>query len=154
MTILFYRKSDLPYGAFSNFSLHPIEMDGQTWPTVEHYYQAQKFAGMADAERHMAEIRQASTAFDARRLGIDPARPLRPDWDEARLGVMWRAIQAKFDAYAELEELLLSTGEEEIAENSPYDSFWGVGPNGDGENQFGRMLMRLRSALDQAKHQE
>ena len=154
MTVLFYRKSDLPYGAFSNFSLHPIELDGHVWPTVEHYYQAQKFAGMPDGERHMAEIRQVSTAFDARRLGIDPARPLRPDWDEARLDVMWRAISAKFGAFGELKELLLSTGEEEIAENSPYDSFWGVGPNGDGENQFGRMLMRLRRALDQAKDQE
>lgn len=154
MTILFYRKSDLPYGVFSNFSPHPIEVDGQTWPTVEHYYQAQKFAGMPDSERHMAEIRQASTAYDARKRGIDTTRPLRPDWDVARLDVMWKAVQAKFDAYADLAELLLSTGEEGIAENSPYDSFWGVGPNGDGENQFGRMLMRLRSALDQAKDQE
>lgn len=154
MTILFYRKSDLPYGAFSNFSPHPIELDGHTWPTVEHYYQAQKFVGMPEGERHMAEVRQAATAYDARKQGIDPSRPLRPDWDEARLDVMWRGIQVKFDTYSELEELLLDTGEEEIAENSPYDSFWGVGPNEDGENQFGRMLMRLRGVLDQAKEQE
>jgi len=154
MKILFYRKSEVPYGVFSNFSLHPIELDGQTWPTVEHYYQAQKFAGMPDSERHMAEIRQAPTAYDARKRGIDPARPLRPDWDTARLDVMWRAIQVKFDAYAQLKELLLGTGTAEIAENSPYDSFWGVGPNGDGENQFGKMLMRLRSVLDGSKNWE
>ena len=144
MTILFYRKDETPYGVFSNFSPHPIELDDHLWPTVEHYYQAQKFVGMPAGERHMAEIRRAPTAYDARRLGIDPSRPLRPDWDEVRLGVMWRAIQSKFDSYGVLEELLLSTGDEEIAENSPYDSFWGLGPNGDGENRFGHMLMRLR----------
>jgi predicted NAD-dependent protein-ADP-ribosyltransferase YbiA (DUF1768 family) len=47
--ILFY---DLhhPYGEFSNFSRHTVELSGLSWPTTEHYFQAQKFAGTADAE--------------------------------------------------------------------------------------------------------
>lgn len=41
--ILFYKTWD-PYGAFSNFSPHPIQMtdesgDYLSWPSVEHYYQ-------------------------------------------------------------------------------------------------------------------
>src|SRR5688572_28325351 len=39
-----------PYGQFSNFAGFPVEIDGRTWPTAEHYFQAQKFAGAADEE--------------------------------------------------------------------------------------------------------
>ena len=43
-TIHFYRAWE-PYGCFSNFAAYPIELKGKTWPTSEHYYQAQKHAG-------------------------------------------------------------------------------------------------------------
>ncbi len=41
MTIYFYKVWE-PYGCFSNFSPHPIEIHGVYWATVEHYYQSQK----------------------------------------------------------------------------------------------------------------
>jgi hypothetical protein len=37
--IWFYRVDEKPYGCFSNFSPHPVLMDGKTWPTSEHYFQ-------------------------------------------------------------------------------------------------------------------
>jgi diaminohydroxyphosphoribosylaminopyrimidine deaminase/5-amino-6-(5-phosphoribosylamino)uracil reductase len=45
-SIIFFYKTWDPYGAFSNFSPHPIEMpdengDYATWLSVEHYYQVQ-----------------------------------------------------------------------------------------------------------------
>ena len=42
MAIEFYSTKDA-YGAFSNFSAHPFDLDGKRWPTSEHYFQAQKF---------------------------------------------------------------------------------------------------------------
>ena len=33
------------YGGFSNFSRHSVFLKGKRWPTTEHYFQAQKFAG-------------------------------------------------------------------------------------------------------------
>jgi len=41
MPILFYRVNE-PFGCFSNFSRHPVSIDGRTWPTTEHYFQAMK----------------------------------------------------------------------------------------------------------------
>lgn len=43
-SIIFFYKTWDPYGAFSNFSHHPIQIpddngDYITWPSVEHYYQ-------------------------------------------------------------------------------------------------------------------
>ncbi len=64
MTIYFYSDRENPYGCFSNFSRHGFELDGVYWPTSEHYFQAQKFAGTpAD------QIRQVKTPKDAARLG-------------------------------------------------------------------------------------
>ena len=34
-----------------------------------------------------------------------------------------------------------------IVEDSPKDSFWGWGPNRDGENQLGKLWMKLREEL-------
>src|SRR5437660_1353100 len=42
--INFYRTDD-EYGCFSNFAPYPVELKGMVWPTSEHYFQAQKFAG-------------------------------------------------------------------------------------------------------------
>jgi predicted NAD-dependent protein-ADP-ribosyltransferase YbiA (DUF1768 family) len=43
--------------------------------------------------------------------------------------------------------LLFSTGDEEIAEDSPTDSFWGLGPDGGGQNNLGKILMQVRQVL-------
>ncbi len=56
MPILFYSVRESPYGCFSNFSPHPFEFDGKRWPTSEHYFQAQKFAGTPFREQQFAAM--------------------------------------------------------------------------------------------------
>jgi N-glycosidase YbiA len=143
MAIRFYRTNEIPYGVFSNFSKHGFSLDGDYWPTVEHYYQAQKFVETS----HVEDVRRAETAFIARQIGNDRSHPLRADWDDIREEVMWRAICRKFEEHTELRDILLGTDDQELVEASPYDSFWGEGPRGDGENRFGKQLMRLREML-------
>ncbi|MGL5196455.1 MAG: NADAR family protein, partial [Chroococcales cyanobacterium] len=79
MTLYFYSTRS-EYGCFSNFSRHGFELDGVWWPTSEHYFQAQKFAGTPDAE----QIRQVKTPKDAAKMGRDRQRPLRPDWETVK----------------------------------------------------------------------
>src|SRR5258705_137704 len=62
--ILFYRVNE-PYGAFSNFAPHPIKLKGHTWPTSEHYFQAQKFA----KTEHEQAVRNAKSPMTAAHLG-------------------------------------------------------------------------------------
>ena len=57
---------------------------------------------------------------------------------------MFKALKAKFDAYPELRALLINTGEEEIAEDSPMDYYWGIGKDGSGKSMLGVLLMNLR----------
>src|SRR5690349_10550867 len=104
-TINFYSTAD-EFGEFSNFAGYPISLKGKVWPTSEHYFQAQKFAGEPDED----EIRKANSPMIAARMGRDRKRPLRRDWESVKVAIMREAVLAKFTQHAELRELLLSTG--------------------------------------------
>jgi ribA/ribD-fused uncharacterized protein len=140
--IEFYSTRDA-YGAFSNFAPYPIELDGLRWPTAEHYFQAQKFAGTA----HTEAIRQTPSPMVAARMGRSRARPLRPDWDLVKDEIMLRAVRAKFAQYAQLAALLLQTGDVLIVEHSRRDRYWGDGVDGSGANKLGQLLMQVRAEL-------
>jgi len=143
--ILFYHASD-PYYGFTNFSPDPVEYKGKLYPTSEHLFQALKFM---DRRPELAEhIRTCSTrprvVFDETHR-FNPE--VRPDWLKIRIQMMDLAIFYKFTQNAQLKEELLSTGDAELVEDSDKDAFWGVGPDGNGENQLGKALERLRAKL-------
>lgn len=140
--ILFYRQND-PYGEFSNFSAHPFELKGKVWPTSEHYFQAQKFAGT----EHEESIRQAKTPAIAAQIGRRRSLPLRPDWEAVKEDVMREALRAKFDQHPKPSLLLLSTGDAELIEHTRNDRYWADGGDGTGKNRLGHLLMELRAEL-------
>jgi len=141
--IRFYSNREEPYGCFSNFSHHGFELDGASWPTSEHYFQAQKFAGREYAER----IRRAPNPMEAARLGRVRDVPLRPDWDQVKNESMRRAVWQKFKTHPELQAVLLATGDAEIIEAAPNDAYWGAGADGRGRNELGKILMEVRDKL-------
>jgi N-glycosidase YbiA len=147
MTIYFYKVWQ-PYGCFSNFSLHPIEIGGIYWPTVEHYYQAQKFVGSRDG-LIIPLIHAAPTPEEAAALGRCSTRKLRSDWDIVKTDVMRAAVLQKFITHAEIRDVLLATGDEVLVENSPTDYFWGCGADKTGQNHLGKILMSVREEIRQ-----
>lgn len=149
MTIYFYKAAD-EYGCFSNFSPHRIYLAEREWPTVEHYYQAHKFLGTPD-EAIMERIHAAPTPEDAAQLGRDRQRTPRPDWDKLKVPLMYEAVTVKFLSHADIQEILLDTGDERLVENSPVDYFWGCGKEGTGKNHLGRILMKVRAEIRQKR---
>lgn len=143
MPIYFYGSKEQPYGCFSNFSAHGFELDGLWWPTSEHYFQAQKFAGTP----HVEEVRRAQSPKQAAMRGRSRARPLRADWEQMKDEVMRRGVLRKFETHADLRAVLLGTGDEEIVENAPGDYYWGCGADGSGQNMLGKILMETRALL-------
>lgn len=141
MTINFFSKSET-YREVSNFAPFPIELDGQSWPSTEHYYQAQKFTDPELQER----IRTANKPVIAKKLAQKHRNKARADWAEAKDAAMERAVRCKFE-HPSLRELLLPTGDEDLAEAAPRDYYWGVGADGTGQNRLGLLLMRIRSEL-------
>lgn len=142
--IYFYTKA-MAFWGLSNFSPPGVTLDGAYWPTVEHYFQAQKFFDAAYRER----IRRAATPHEARTLGQSRSLPIRRDWDAQRDAVMLQALRAKF-SQPDARRLLLSTQQRALIEASPYDHYWGAGQEGSGANRLGELLMQVRGELQQA----
>lgn len=142
MTIYFYHSRDA-YACFSNFSPHGFMLDELYWPTSEHYFQAQKFIGTS----HLEQIRLVKTPKDAAKMGRQRTRPLRSDWEQVKDDIMRKAVLCKFSTHADIREILISTANEEIVENSPIDYYWGCGGDGSGKNILGIILMEVREIL-------
>jgi ribA/ribD-fused uncharacterized protein len=143
MAIYFYSTKEVPYGCFSNFAAYPFELDGVMWPTSEHYFQAQKFAGTP----HEDELRLVPSPMVVARMGRSRARPIRADWNEVKDDIMMRAVLRKFETHADIREILLATGDEELIEKTTDDYYWGCGTNGTGRNRLGQILMEVREEL-------
>ena len=95
MVIAFHSKSDT-HREFSNFAPFAIDLDGERWPTVEQYYQAQKFS---DPELHK-KIREAPKPIIAKSLADGGKADIRADWDAVKDDVMYRAVKRKFELHA------------------------------------------------------
>jgi N-glycosidase YbiA len=130
-------------GYLSNFYKCQFELDGQVWPTSEHYFQAQKFI---DAE-YRERIRIAGTPTEAARLGRSRKIAIRADWESIKDQMMKDAVFAKFDQNAAVKKLLLATGNAILIEHTKNDKYWGDGGDGKGKNMLGKVLMEVRAAL-------
>lgn len=141
--IRFYH-SDEKWGELSNFSRHAIYIRDRIWPTVEHFYQSQKFAGTANEE----DIRRSNSPTEAKCLARALSKELkRSDWSAAKDAVMRAALHAKFHQHPDLAHLLLRSGDRLLVEHSHGDPYWGDGGDGSGLNRLGRLLMELRIEL-------
>lgn len=129
---------DGEYAFLSNFYEAPIVVNGVTYPTNEHFFQAMK----TEDETMQKMIAGAPTPGKAKRLGRQVA--LRANWDETRLGWMQVGLRAKFTQHPELLDKLIATGDALLIEgNYWHDTYWGQ-CDGVGENQLGALLMMLR----------
>ncbi len=145
MTIYFYKVNE-PYGCFSNFSPHGVFLQGKHWQTVEHYYQAQKFVGTAEAAI-IPVIHAVKTPEEAAALGRDCTRQVRPDWEQVKISVMREAVLQKFLTHKDIQAILLATGDTLLVENSPTDYYWGCGVDKTGQNHLGQVLMSVREQI-------
>jgi ribA/ribD-fused uncharacterized protein len=136
------------YRIFDNFAATPITIktsgETDTFPTVEHYYQAVKFQ-QSDPE-WFKQIRDAPTPVKAREMGSSKDHTANPAFKEIRNQIMKRALEVKF-ADPKLASLLLSTGDRKIVNASAKNSYWGEGAEKLGENHLGKLLMEIRGQL-------
>lgn len=133
------------FAFLSNFYPRPVTLDGETYPTAEHAFQALKTLQPAERLR----VRETPTPYAVKRLGKRVT--LRDDWDTLRFEVMERVVRAKFSDPA-LAARLRETGERALIEGNRWrDTTWGCvrAKNGEwrGQNNLGKILMKIRSEL-------
>jgi ribA/ribD-fused uncharacterized protein len=135
----------------------PMQIDGITFPTVEHYLQWSKAKQFGDAEAQ-AKIMKTASPKSVKTYGDKVKNVKEDEWAEKRDGVMRIALKAKFMQHPELKAKLLSTTDRPIGEANARDKYWSIGTGADtskakipskwpGKNRLGQLLMDLRTEL-------
>lgn len=130
----------------SNFYPADIIYDGETYPTVEHAFQAAK---TLDKQERLT-LREAETPARAKRLGRRVT--LRSDWEKIKFDLMLDLLRQKF-SHSDLRQKLTNTGDVELIEGNTWgDKVWGrmlVKGRWIGQNYLGKLLMKVRAELQQ-----
>ncbi len=128
-------------------------------PSSEHVYMADRFVDpelqviIANARGPVGDTRAYADGLAAKNLAheyIKNGAEQLAEWDVAKIGVMYIAVSRKFRANLAIADMLIATDQEELVEGNDWeDRFWGVDPPGstNGENNLGKILMRVRSEL-------
>lgn len=128
------------YFFLSNFFEAPVIYDGITYLNNEAAFQAQKT--LVNKERLSFAMLNPSQAKKRGR-----AVSLRPDWEDVKFDIMYNICKAKFTQNEALKTNLLNTGDAVLIEGNTWgDRIWGQ-VNGVGENNLGKILMRIREEL-------
>lgn len=136
-----------PYAFLSNFYPSPVVIQGITYPTAEHAFQAGKTTVVIMAEA----IAKQPTPAQAKAAGR--ALILREDWEQRKDDWMAKVLYEKFRQHPDLLTKLQATGDQILIEgNTWHDQIWGncTCPrhrNTPGDNQLGHLLMKTRAEL-------
>ncbi len=139
------------YRFLSNFWPCYLMYQNMLYPTAEHAYQAAKVESIEikTSIKNCHTPAQAKDFFEKNRIQPDPGWTI-----EKKLVVMEEILTIKFggkDPF--LTRALLATGDAELIEGNTWnDTFWGV-CNHSGENNLGRLLMKVRDELNRQKQQ-
>jgi N-glycosidase YbiA len=133
----------------SNFWPCYIEYNDLVYPTLEHAYQAAKFADPAIKKK----IQDCPTPADAKDwLELNNKKPDAGWTVEKKLSIMETLLMIKFGGKDPLlTRALLATDDAAIIEGNNWnDTFWGICDN-TGENHLGKLLMKVRTELFRQK---
>ncbi|KZT06498.1 DUF1768-domain-containing protein [Laetiporus sulphureus 93-53] len=142
-TIKIHRGND--FASLLHDSPHPVHYEHKSYPTALHLFEAMKFMGHKPdiAER----IRACPTVEEARAVSESASSEVRPDWERVVLENLDEVLYHKFIQHPALRALLMGTGTTSLLVSDSQDSFFGDGPIGQGANQLGKALMRVRERL-------
>ena|SRR3989344_5805739 len=128
--------------SLDNFSAHAVRIWDRVFPTAEHAYQWKKFSS---SQPDVAQkIFEAVSPNEAKNISIAHKDSQSSTWDEEKVAAMEEIVKAKYEQHADVRKVLGRTGERNIFENSPIDTFWGIGPEGAGQNMLGKLWMKIR----------
>jgi hypothetical protein len=142
----------------SNMHDAPMQINGITFPTVEHYFQWSKANLFGDKEME-TKILKTTSPKSVKTYG-KKVKDFKEDvWAEKKDDIMRTALKAKFVQHPDLRAKLLETGTRPIAEADPRDKYWAIGTSADtskakdpakwpGKNVLGKMLETLRTELN------
>ena len=134
----FYPREFYPLDNFSSFK---VEVDGYLYASLEEAFQTLLF--LPDYPEIAEQIKNSHSAHEAQKImheNIDKVKYCRDE----QVCIMEKLLRLKIEQNPYVLKKLLETKDYTIVEDSPKDDYWGWGINRDGENQLGKLLMKLR----------
>ncbi|KAF7984751.1 hypothetical protein HWV62_11707 [Athelia sp. TMB] len=134
-----------PLSGFMNHSPHRVLYQNHTYPSALHLLEALKFIGHRPelAER----IRAVRDVQDVYPLSASMQEFVRADWGQVFLQSVEEVLYMKFKQHPDLRSQLMNTGSADIIYAEAEDAYWGEGPAGQGTNELGKSIMRVRERL-------
>lgn len=140
-----YFDQDSEYASFLLHSAYPILYEGKEYPTATHLLEALKYLPV---HPEVAEIiRLCEDSDDLYNQSAKYTHLEKPDYGVRIVDNAEIVLSMKFRQHADLRYQLSGTAPAELRYNDPSDSFWGIGPDGDGQNELGRLLERIRKEM-------
>lgn len=128
-----------------NFSAHAVHIWGKTFPTAEHAFQWKKFSQtIPDISK---KIIMAGSPHLVKEISDKNKSKVSDDWHDQKVSVMKSILMAKIKQHQDVYDTLKRTKNRKIIENSPVDSFWGIGKDKNGKNTLGKIWMEIRETL-------
>ena len=144
-------------GCLSQWFHAPFTVDGDSFPTAEHFMMAGKARLFGDEEARLRVLSSPSPAA-AKQVGRSVRNFDDGRWNAARFDIVVQGNVAKFGQNPAMRDFLLATGDRVLVEASPRDRIWGIGmgaanPEPEqprkwrGQNLLGFALMVARAQL-------
>jgi ribA/ribD-fused uncharacterized protein len=134
-----------PLAGFMNHSPHRILYQNTLYPSALHLLEAIKFhPHRPDLSE---QIRAVKDVQDVYPLSASMNEFVRGDWGQVFSQTVEEVLYLKFKQHPDLRSLLMNTGLADIIYSDLGDSYWGEGPTGQGANELGRAIMRVRERL-------
>jgi len=128
----------------SNLYPEPLIVGGTKYHNVEHYWLCAQFIGHDDAVA--AVLASAPSTDEASMVANGAPCQARPDWREARAGIMLEAIRARAAQSPAFVAALLATGDKTVicVDTNPWLGMQAPGGIASGQNNVGKALMVVR----------
>lgn len=142
-----FRKTHEPFGGLSNMaSGFKLFVNQVEILSVEALYQACRFPYISEIQQIILDQK---SPMAAKMKSKAHRKETRSDWEDIKVHVMRWCLRLKLaQNLAKFGDLLLSTDDRNIVEESRRDYFWGAKPDGDfllkGANILGLLLMEAR----------
>lgn len=162
------------FGELANFyrTNSPIIYQRKPYPTAEHLFHSLKYMYPGANPRYLEyaeRIRNVNTPYQAKILGkqlhytkyawqrnlsnviksYSDVKLNSVELDNRRYQIMYIAIKSKMEQNEHCQNVLLATGNNYIVKLG--HDYWGINPDGSGQNKIGEILMIVRNELRSTK---
>ena len=134
----FYPREFYPLDNFSSFK---VKVNGYLYSSLEEAFQSMLF--LPDHKEISEQIKNSYSAHETQKIMHENINKVKYSKEE-KLVLMEELLRLKIEQNPYVLKKLLETKNYTIMEDSPKDNYWGCGINREGENNLGKLWMKLR----------